>query len=229
MDNISKIIFQEVVKSFKSKKYNQVLALVGKLLERKNDNAVIHYLKAFSLYQLGETSEAVPLLGKIVEQDKKTEITMKSAILLGYLYIKKQDFENAKKYLALAVEKDYPSPSPYSMLGYIAHEQEEFALADKFFKKTLTFEPENPTFNNNLGYNYLIWKQDVRLAGRYIHKAFNQDKGNINYIHSVGWLYFLSKNVKEAKQMLRKALSLEDNYLIKKHYQMAKRASSITK
>ena len=146
MDNISKIIFQEVVRAFKQKKYNQVLALIGKLLERKSGNVVVYYLKAFSLYQLGEMDEALPLLMDIVRDNNKKEITMKSSILLGYIYIKKKDFKNAKKYLGLPVESDYPSPSPYSMLGYIAHEEGDYPLADKLFKKTLSFEPEKSYF-----------------------------------------------------------------------------------
>ncbi len=223
MDNISKIIFDEAIKAFKKKKYNQVLALVAKLIGRGSTNIIVFYLKAFSLYQLNEINESIPLLQEIVQQNKKFEITVKSAILLGYIYTKKKEYAKAKNYLTVPLRKNYENHFVYSILGYIAHEEEDYKQAEEFFQKSLDRQPNNPTHNNNMGYNYLIWQKNHQLAARYIEKAFDKDKENINYIHSVGWLYFVSKNFKKSKEMLKKALSLKSNYLIKKHYEEAVR------
>ncbi len=224
MDNISSILFQEAVKAFKKKKYNQTLALITKLKERENDNPVINYLEAYSYYRLDEIKHALPILKSIVIKSLKREITLKAGILLGYILIKKNDFTNAKKFLLMVAEKRYDHPTLFSLLGYVEHKLENYESAEKFFQRSLELAPDDPTHNNNLGYNYLFGKKNPRLAEKYIQKAFEKNENNVNYIHSIGWYYFLSKNAKKSKEMFKKAFSLksEDN-TIREHYNLVKR------
>jgi tetratricopeptide (TPR) repeat protein len=96
--------------------------------------------------------------------------------------------------------------------------------ASEHLKTLLDKEPNNPTYNNDLGY---IWADhDMKLdeAEKLIRKALDEDrkerkkkgvspaedKDNAAYVDSLGWVLFKKKNYQEAKKYLLEAVKDKD-------------------
>src|SRR5262249_51864684 len=87
-------------------------------------------------------------------------------------------------------------------------------------KALLAQDPDDPTFNNDLGYIWADHDKNLDEAERMIRKALDEDrkrrkadtglkaeedKDNPAYLDSMGWVLFKKKKYQEAKEYLTKA------------------------
>jgi tetratricopeptide (TPR) repeat protein len=104
-------------------------------------------------------------------------------------------------------------------------DKKDVKKATDILEKLLEKDPDNPTYNNDLGF---IWADhDLKLAEseKLIRKALEEDKkkrkadpdlkpeddkDNAAYLDSLGWVLFKLKKYKEAKPYLVEALKDED-------------------
>jgi Flp pilus assembly protein TadD len=106
---------------------------------------------------------------------------------------------------------------------YIDLDQVDRAAAE--LKTLLEREPDNPTYNNDLGYIWADHDKNLDQAERMIRKALEEDrkqrkenenlspgedKDNAAYVDSLGWVLFKKKNYKEAKKYLLEAVKGDD-------------------
>jgi tetratricopeptide (TPR) repeat protein len=122
-------------------------------------------------------------------------------------------------------KKDFAADIKYSLSGvYIDLDKVDKATA--LLEELLKGEPDNPTYNNDLG--YILADHDMRLddAEKMIRKALEEDrklrkkenpdlkpeddKDNASYLDSLGWVLFKKKNYKEAVEYLKKAVQDEE-------------------
>src|SRR5262249_16888096 len=92
-------------------------------------------------------------------------------------------------------------------------------------KALLAQDPDDPTFNNDLGYIWADHDKNLDEAERMIRKALDEDrkrrkadtglkaeedKDNPAYLDSMGWVLFKKKKYQEAKEYLTKASQDKD-------------------
>ena len=94
--------------------------------------------------------------------------------------------------------------------------------ATKLLKVLLEMQPDDPTYNNDLGYIWADHDMNLDEAEKMIRKALDEDtqaaqeatpdlkpeddKDNAAYLDSLGWVLFKQKKYKEAKKFLEEAI-----------------------
>lgn len=220
MDNRSQVIYLEGIKAYKEKNFDMASSIFVKLSQNETDSSVVHFFAAVSLFMIKKYSLAVTFFKKVIDFKKNYQHTMKSCIFLGYIYIEKNMLDEAFEVLKKPVEDNYSHPFAYSLMGYIAHSNKKYSEADAYYKKCLEENENHPGFNNNYGYNLLIWKKDFEESVGFLEKAVRQKKNNYAYMHSLGWALFMGGRYADAQKILSRVNKVKSSSLVKKHLEM---------
>lgn len=101
------------------------------------------------------------------------------------------------------------NPTNTQVLVFLASLYEEEGNIDKtleLVKKALEIEPENPVFQNFLGFMYAEMGTNLDEALVLIEKALKQEPENGAYLDSLGWVYYKKKDYKKAYKYITEAL-----------------------
>jgi len=179
---------------------DKALKLTDELIERNKGSWYFVRLKAFVLREAGKLDEAVQAYQEAIEGLKKNKALDDK---------RRERIADGMRYLLSGLYVD---------LNQIDKAAEEL---EALLKK----EPENPTFNNDLGF---IWADhDMKLdeSEKLIRKAIDEDrkqrkadqdltpeedKDNPAYLDSLGWVLFKKKDYKEAKKYLLEAVEQKE-------------------
>jgi Flp pilus assembly protein TadD len=111
------------------------------------------------------------------------------------------------------------SPLLYNTLAYAAYIQKQNLNAIDLYEKTLEIDSNNPTAMNRMGYILADTGIDVMRALRLCRKAVDTKPQSAAYLDSLGWAYYKSGEVVEARTWLRRALELApDEKEIQRHF-----------
>ena len=75
-------------------------------------------------------------------------------------------------------------------------------------KKAYELSPDNPIYQNFLGYMYVLDKINLDEAIVLITSALEKDPDNAAYLDSLGWAYFMKKKYKKAYSYIERAAEL---------------------
>ena len=90
-------------------------------------------------------------------------------------------------------------------------------------KKALATEPENPVFQNFLGYIYADMGINLEESFELISKALEKDPENLAYIDSMAWVLFKMKDYQKAYKYIKKAYEkMPEDKEIAEHYKAIK-------
>jgi tetratricopeptide (TPR) repeat protein len=177
--------------------------LIDSLLKEKAGRLrrwVLLEAKAQVERETGQYEESAKLYEEaleVLEKDKEIEKEPKDRMLETYRYRLSNVYVDAKK-----VDK--------------AAEQ---------LKKLLEIRPDDPTYNNDLGYIWADHDMNLDEAEKLIRKAIDEDRkqrknipdlppeedrDNAAYLDSLGWVLYKKKNFKEAREWLEKASKERD-------------------
>jgi tetratricopeptide (TPR) repeat protein len=135
--------------------------------------------------------------------------------------------ESVKKEKGIKEEelKAYTHRYRYILSG-IFMDLDQVDKAAEQLKALLADDPDNPTYNNDLGYIWADHNMNLDAAEKMIRKAIEEDrkqrrkenpdlkpeedKDNAAYLDSLGWLLFKQKKPKEAKPYLLQAVKDEE-------------------
>lgn len=223
MDNRTEAIYLEGINSYKKKKYRVASSIFSRLSKTYPKNSIINFFCGTSFYMIKKYSLSILFFEKVITLKKNYEHTMQASIFLGHIFIEKKMYEKASEILQVPISEKYKSPYPYSLMGYIAHENKNYEEAEVYYKKCFTFSNENPNFNNNYGYNLLIWKGETSEAISYLQKSLEAKPNNPFYLHSLGWAMYKEKRYKDAAKLFEKALIYKKDEIIENHFDMAKK------
>ncbi|MCS7168215.1 MAG: tetratricopeptide repeat protein [Gemmatales bacterium] len=95
-------------------------------------------------------------------------------------------------------------------LGSLYAEMNEIDKATEQFQILLKKDPDNPSYNNDLGYIWVDHDRNLEQAEKMIRKALEKEPENAAYIDSLAWVYYKKKQFAEAKKLLLQAVSLPD-------------------
>jgi tetratricopeptide (TPR) repeat protein len=178
--------------------YDKANELLDKLIKAQPDNWLNVVLKGDLLREEGKNADSAKLYEDLVAKVKDD------------------------KRLDKETKDDFISDLQYRLSGvYIDIDQVDKA-ADNL-KALLAKEPDNPTYNNDLGYIWADHDKNLAESEKLIRKALDEDrkqrhkdspdlkpeedKDNAAFLDSLGWVLFKQKKYKEAKPPLLQAVT----------------------
>jgi len=96
--------------------------------------------------------------------------SVKGLVLLGVVYLQKQDFARAIAAFEQALKIDPQSAEAHNSLGNTYYAQKKLDLAEKEFQATLRYHPRDRDANYNLG-SMLLARNDARRAIVYFNRV----------------------------------------------------------
>ena len=130
---------------------------------------------------------------------------------LGTLYLRKNDFPQARRYLEQTVKLRREYPEAWNNLGMIAAQQNQLDEAIRNFKQSLAQRPDYVTALLNLG--GLERRQgNIPEASRLLNRAAQLEPENAEANYSLGMLYARQNDLTQATELLQKSLALRSDY-----------------
>jgi tetratricopeptide (TPR) repeat protein len=190
---VHRLLIQAITKQGK---YEQALKLVENLVKASKKNWFELQLKAWVHREANQLEESAKVYEDVIERvakDPDLEQEEKEAYQERYKYLLSNVYVDLKQ-----IDK--------------ASEQLEWLLQRK---------PDDPGFNNDLGYIWADHDMKLEEAEKLIRKAIDldrkrrkanpkfdpeKDRDNGAYLDSLGWVLYKQKNLKEAKDVLQKAV-----------------------
>jgi tetratricopeptide (TPR) repeat protein len=170
--------------------YDAALEICDDLLKKAPDNLVFLDAKGRVLRLAGRNKDAIKLydeMRKAIENSKDLREKQREALL---------------------DDLHYDMSGVYMDLGQI-----DKAAAE--LKTLLVKYPDNPGYNNDLGYIWADHDMNLKESERLVRKAIAEDlkkngKENPAYLDSLGWVLYKQKKFKEAREALLKAVKEKD-------------------
>src|SRR5262249_6210754 len=180
----------------KQKKTTEALKIVTDLLKIRSDDWQTLGLKGFVEREAGNYADAVKTYEDVLDKiakDNTLDVVEQKRRTEGYRYL----------------------------LSILYVDLNGVEKVTEHLKAMRTDEPNDPTYNNDLGYIWADHNMNLDEAEKMIQKAIDEDrkkrkadpklkpendKDNAAYLDSLGWVYFKKKKYAEAKDLLLKAV-----------------------
>ena len=175
----------------KEGKTDKATELIDKIIKAQPDNPLNQIAKGQFLHEVDKTADAVKAYEEAIDLIKKDDDLTKE---------EKDDFISGIRYTLSGLHIDLNDVDK--------------ATAD--LKELLEKEPDNPGYNNDLGYIWADHDMNLAEAEKMIRKALEDDKkqrlkanpdmkpddvkDNASYLDSLGWVLFKEKKYKEANR-----------------------------
>jgi tetratricopeptide (TPR) repeat protein len=199
VNRLKPAVMERMIESLaRQKKFDEALKLVNNLVEAEEED---------------KGWWALQLKGRVLLQAEKPEEAAKT---IETVLTRLNDDKTLKK----DQKSRYVERNRYFLSSvYIDLKQVQKAVDQ--LKQCLALKPDDPTYNNDLG--YIMADNDMNLdeAEKFIRKALEEDrkqrkldpelkpeedKDNAAYLDSLGWVLFKQKKYKEAKKELERAV-----------------------
>jgi tetratricopeptide (TPR) repeat protein len=187
----------------KQGKTKEAIEILDRLVKKQPDNWLTLELKGRMLHEAGQLDEALKVYEAVTEQIKNDK----------RLKDKKE------------IQDDFLDDVRYALSGLYIDRNEVDKAAEQL-KALLAREPNNPTFNNDLGYIWADHDMNLAESEKLIRKALEEDrrlrqkanpdlkpeddKDNAAYLDSLGWVLYKQKKYAEAKPLFQKAVEDEE-------------------
>jgi tetratricopeptide (TPR) repeat protein len=204
-DNVTRfkpVVLRRMIQALaRQGKSEEALKLVDNLVKAQPSNWLALELKGWVLREAGQYDESAKVYEEVLDRINKDK---------GLTKEEREEFGADVRYLLSGVYVD----------------AEQVDKAAEHLKALLAKDPNNPTYNNDLGYIWADHDMNLDEAEKLIRKAIDEDrkqrkklnpdlkpeedKDNAAYLDSLGWVLFKKKKFKEAKEWLQKAVELPD-------------------
>ncbi|MCL2800708.1 MAG: tetratricopeptide repeat protein [Treponema sp.] len=217
--------FQDAVQLYQKKDWKKAL---DELLS--TDTSGLNYDEKMELaYYLGlcytkleHYEEALSFLEQVVTSSSDILRVYQCRMTLAYIYVITKRVRMAEYELKRLQSSGLESPLLYNTLAYAACLQKQYKSAVELYEKALEIDSDNATAMNSMGFILADTGMDVMRALRLCRRAVDYRPQSAAYLDSLGWAYYKSGEVLEARTWLRRALDLAPNEEeIKKHFKIA--------
>jgi tetratricopeptide (TPR) repeat protein len=194
IERIKPIVMRHMIRTIaKQNNLDKAIDLVDKLIKAQPDNWLHVQLKGQLLRDAGDLENAAKIYEDVIDRIKKD---------------KRLTDEEKVEWVS---DLRYPLSGIYVDLNQIDKAAEQL-------QTLLAKEPNNPTYNNDLGYIWADHDMKLEESEKLIRKALEEDKkqrpkatkDNPAYLDSLGWVLYKQKKYKEAKAPLLEAVQEED-------------------
>lgn len=179
--------------------YRESAKWFEKMIELGESSQFIHEKLAFCYARHYQYSQAIEQGKLALKYDPKN---FNNLFIQGQMYEGLQDYENAAKYMALALEiRDVPLDDEYRRLGYVYNLQEKYKEGIDAMNKSLKINPNNELAKFQLlnAKDRYYKDVDTRIA---LFEQFKEKNANSPYI------YWVERRLKELKE--EKFIKAED-------------------
>lgn len=217
-DNAS-ITFEEILMLSPEDTLNYYSAGYLNELAGKNDKALAIYNDALKLQP--NFASIIKRVSVIYLLDNKSEKSLEVLVnidelerdvdyyrLIAESYMQEEEDKKAVKVLNEGLKSNPTSDEIlYSLaIAYDKLDKREDSVVS--IKKAYDLSPDNPIYQNFLGYMYVLEKINLDEAIVLITSALEQDPDNAAYLDSLGWAYFMKKKYKKAYSYIERAAKL---------------------
>ncbi len=206
----------------KTGNYNSAIKHLSFMEQNNMVSGDIYYLLAYSYYskikkfdKVNDFIVPIRYLEKSLETDSKNKNVYK---LLGTIYEKLNEFEQARKRYEKALSEDLGNS--YEFYGLIANtyfKENRYDEALKFYKKAVETNRNYISSYNNIAEIYAM-QNNFTEAENYYKKAIEISPEYVFPYYKIGCLYFIKQEYETAIKWYNKALEIEPNETIVNYY-----------
>ncbi|GHV56776.1 hypothetical protein AGMMS49579_21740 [Spirochaetia bacterium] len=175
------------------------------------ENTELAYYLGLCYTKLARYDDALLYLEQVIPASQNVLQVYQCRMTLAYIYVITKRSKMAEFELQKLKSNGFESPQLYTTLGYAAWMQKHIKDAVEFYEKALNMDENNTTAMNCLGYILADTGMDFFRGLRLCRKAVDLKPQNPAYIDSLGWAYFKSGDMIEARTWLRRALDMAPN------------------
>lgn len=122
------------------------------------------------------------------------------------------------KYYEKAAELNPNELSIISSLALAYNSNKQYRESNEAYEKALKIDPDNALILNNYAYNLSTRGENLNKALDMVRKAVNKEPGNSSYLDTMGWIFYMMKDYKSAKEYIERAVSVNgSNAVILEH------------
>jgi tetratricopeptide (TPR) repeat protein len=215
---------QEGIKLFRIKNWNRAVKefLSTDTSDFSNDEKMeLAYYLGLSYTKLEKYEDALNDLEQVVTSASDVLRVFQCRMTLAYIYVLTKRIKLAEYELKRLQNAGLESPLLYNTLAYAAWVQKQNKNAIELYEKSLEIDTNNATAMNSMGFILADTGTDVMRALRLCRKAVDTRPYSAAYLDSLGWAYYKSGEVVEARTWLRRALDIApDEAEIKRHFKI---------
>ncbi|GHU56017.1 hypothetical protein FACS189442_4200 [Spirochaetia bacterium] len=176
-----------------------------------DENTELAYYLGLCYTKLARYDDALLYLEQVIPASQNVLQVYQCRMTLAYIYVVTKRSKMAEFELQRLKGNGFESPQLYTTLGYAAWAQQHIKDAVELYEKALDMDENNTTAMNCLGYILADTGTDLFRGLRLCRKAVDLKPQNAAYVDSLGWAYFKSGDVTEARTWLRRALNMAPN------------------
>jgi tetratricopeptide (TPR) repeat protein len=202
---------EEGIRLFRIKRYDKALGELLKVDASGFDvfgNMELAYYLGLCYTRLGRHDDALLYLEQVVTAALDPLRVYQCRLTLAYIYVITGRSKLAEFELGRLISGGYESIQIYTTMAYAAWAQRQFQKAVDFYEKALDMDKNNTTALNGLGYILADSDTDSARGIKLCRRAVDKKPQNAAYLDSLGWAYFKSGEVSEARIWLRRAFEL---------------------
>jgi tetratricopeptide (TPR) repeat protein len=202
---------QEGIRLFRIKRYELALKELMRVPRDQcsaEDDIELAYYLGLCYTKLARYDEALLYLEQVVTAGRDVLRGYQCRMTLAYIYVMTQRSRMAEFELKRLQQNGFESAQLYTTLAYAAWLQKNHKNAVELYEKALDLDENNATALNSLGYILADADMDVMRGLRLCRRAVDKKPQSAAYLDSLGWAYFKSGELLEARTWLRRALEL---------------------
>ncbi|MDR3115747.1 MAG: tetratricopeptide repeat protein [Treponema sp.] len=218
---------QEGIRLFNLKRWDMALRIFQQLLSNTEDIKVtteLAYYLGLCYTKLGHFDDALFHLEQVINAESNILRVYQCRLTLAYIYVITERTQMAEFELNRLSEIGFESVQLYTVLAYSACSEKQYQKAVELYTKALQLDNNNTTAMNGLGYILVDTAMNVQQGLVFCKKAVDRNPDNAAYLDSLGWAYFKNGEAMEARNWLRRALSIasvaSQQKEIRKHIQI---------
>ncbi|MDR2134639.1 MAG: tetratricopeptide repeat protein [Treponema sp.] len=215
---------QEGIRLFRMKRWDLALRELLQVKAEKfsgEERAELAYYLGLCYTKLARFEDALLYLEQVVTGGRDVLRVYQCRLTLAYIYVTTKRTRMAEFELKRLQNNGFESVQLYNTLAYAAWTQKKYKNAVELYEKALDLDGSNTTAMNCLGYILADTDMDVMRGLRLCRKAVDRKPQNPAYLDSLGWAYFKSGELLEARTWLRRAMEMAPHEKeIKDHFRI---------
>lgn len=152
-----------------------------------------------------------PRVIKILESAKKFVLQeFRVHLILGIAYQRTNMLDSSANALSKALQIDSTNLDAMSALALVYDDLKKYDKSDSLYEKALRLYPGNHLLLNNYAYSLSVRGIQLDRALEMAKEAIHQQPKNSSYLDTIGWIYFMLGDYKEAEKFILAAINEGD-------------------